>query len=74
MEPRKGKTHRRLKGLESADANAIIERLTTVKATVETEYRTFVNKFQSYPDKTLFKEQVVQALSGTTTIKASDPS
>src|SRR5690606_34539727 len=63
-----------LKGLESAEAKAIIEKLATVKATVETEYRTFVNKFQSYPDKTLFKEQVIQALSGATMVKASDPS
>lgn len=63
-----------LKGLESAEAKAIIEKLATVRATVETEYRTFVNKFQSYPDKTLFKEQVIQSLSGAITVKASDPS
>lgn len=63
-----------LKGLESAEANAIIEKLATVKATVETEYRTFVNKYQSYPDKAMFKEQVIQSLSGATTVKASDPS
>ncbi|MGJ1410586.1 phage integrase SAM-like domain-containing protein [Sphingobacterium thalpophilum] len=63
-----------LKGLESAEANAIVEKLATVKATVESEYRTFVNKFQSYPDKTLFKEQVLQSLSGAITVKASDPS
>src|SRR5690606_33375084 len=63
-----------LKGLESAEANAIIEKLATVKATVETEYRTFVNKYQSYPDKAMFKEQVIQSLSGATTVKASDTS
>jgi len=37
-----------LKGLESAEANAIIEKLATVKATVESEYRNYVNKYQSY--------------------------
>ncbi|QNL50347.1 phage integrase SAM-like domain-containing protein [Olivibacter sp. SDN3] len=63
-----------LKGLDSAEAKAIIEKLATVKATVETEYRTFVNKFQSYPDKAIFKEQVIGLLAGATTVKASDPS
>lgn len=49
--PEKERSIGGLKVLESAEAKAIIEKLATVKATVETEYRTFVNKFQSYPDR-----------------------
>lgn len=63
-----------LKGLESAEANAIVEKLAIVRATVESEYRNYVNKFQSYPDKAIFKEQVIGLLAGATTVKASDPS
>ena len=63
-----------LKGLESAEAKAIIEKLASVRATVESEYRNFVNQHQSYPDKVLFKEQVMQLLAGTVPVKTSDPS
>lgn len=61
------------RGLEPAEVKDIIEKLATVKATIETEYNTFVNKFQSHPDKSLFKEQFTQSLSGPKR-KASDPS
>jgi hypothetical protein len=33
-----------------------------------------VNKFQSYPDKAIFKEQVIGLLAGATTVNTSDPS
>src|SRR5690606_9239314 len=63
-----------LKGLESAEAKTIIEKLANVRVTVESEYRNFVNQHQSYPDKVLFKEQVMQLLAGNAPAKTSDPS
>lgn len=62
-----------MKGLEKAEANAIVEKLSTVKATVETEYRTYINQHQAYPDKAMFKQQVMQSLSGGSTDIASEP-
>ncbi|WP_257669996.1 site-specific integrase [Parapedobacter tibetensis] len=62
-----------MKGLEKAEANTIVEKLTSVKAAVETEYRTYVNRHHAYPDKALFKQQVMQSLSGGSIDNASEP-
>lgn len=60
MERRKGTSYRRVEGLESVDANSIIEKLAKVRTTVDTAYRSHVNRYPAYPDKAGFKEEVVQ--------------
>lgn len=40
-----------MKGLESIEAGAIIEKLSAVKSTVENTYREHVNRFKTYPNK-----------------------
>lgn len=56
-----------MKGLESMEAGAITEKLSAVRTTVENNYRKHVNRFKTYPDKEIFKEQVMQSISGEVT-------
>lgn len=56
-----------LKGLELAETNSIVERLSTIKATVAGMYRAHVTEYGTYPDKPGFKAQVLQALRGEET-------
>lgn len=51
------------KGLESIEAGSITEKLSAVRTTVENNYRGHVNRFKTYPDKEIFKEQAMQSIS-----------
>ncbi|WP_324757891.1 hypothetical protein [Sphingobacterium thalpophilum] len=52
-----------MKGLESIEAGSITEKLSAVRTTVENNYREHVNRFKTYPDKEIFKEQAMQSIS-----------
>lgn len=53
-----------MKGLDSIEAGSIMEKLSTVRSTVENSYREHVNLHKCYPDKQVFKEQVMLSISG----------
>ncbi|MGG5902269.1 phage integrase SAM-like domain-containing protein [Sphingobacterium daejeonense] len=52
-----------LKGLELAETNSIVERLSTIRATVANMYRAHVAEHGTYPDKVNFKAEVVRSLT-----------
>lgn len=62
-----------LKGLETVEANSIIEKLNKVRTTVDSAYRSHVNQFSAYPDKAGFKEEVMRSLSGETVTLPKGP-
>ncbi|MCT1525064.1 phage integrase SAM-like domain-containing protein [Sphingobacterium hotanense] len=61
-----------MKGLESMEAGAITEKLSAVRTTVENHYREHVNRFKTYPDKGIFKEQVMESISGDTSAQKEE--
>ncbi|MCT1526685.1 site-specific integrase [Sphingobacterium hotanense] len=66
-----------LKGLELAETNSIVERLSTIRTTVTAMYRAHVTEYGTYPDKPSFKAQVIQAITGEETkteTKEEEPS
>jgi len=53
-----------LKGLELAETNSIVERLSMIRTTVAKMYRTHVTEQGTYPDKPTFKAEVIRSLTG----------